>query len=63
MSCEVAIIYWKEKDKWIHSLRSKASVDVSEMAKKEGGGGLAQAAGFQLPALHPALIKGLNAGT
>lgn len=58
---QVAIIYWREKGKWIHSLRSKAPfsstplVDVSELAKENGGGGHEQAAGFQGPHLHPSL--------
>ena len=40
-------MYWREKDHWVNSLRSKSpTVDVSAMAKKRGGGGHAQAAGF-----------------
>lgn len=51
----VAIIYWHEKDKWVHSLRCQAPADISGLAKENGGGGHAQAAGFQGPKLHPSL--------
>lgn len=56
---EVAIMYWREKDKWVNSLRSSSKtpdVDVSALAKRYGGGGHAQAAGFtSLTLLHDEL--------
>jgi uncharacterized protein len=39
-----------EKGRWRYSLRSRSDFDVSEIAKKFGGGGHAQAAGFTVDA-------------
>ena len=46
MGYAIALIFWKDKATWIYSLRSK-TVDVSQIAKKRGGGGHPGAAGFQ----------------
>ena len=47
-------IAWFQEDDMIHvSLRSDGSVDVSEIAKKYGGGGHKAAAGFSFPAGQP----------
>ena len=48
------IITWVQEGDEIHaSLRSDGSVDVSEIAKKYGGGGHKNAAGFNFPADQP----------
>ena len=47
-------ISWIQEKSTIHvSLRSEGSVDVSEIAKKYGGGGHKAAAGFSFPAGQP----------
>lgn len=47
-------ITWVQEEDTIHvSLRSDGSVDVSEIAKKYGGGGHKAAAGFSFPAGQP----------
>ncbi len=46
----ISIIWFKDKNKLSVSLRSDGSVDVSEIAKKYGGGGHASAAGFSVEA-------------
>jgi len=51
IGCEVAIICqlkFDETPKVIVSLRSKEGIDVSNIAKKYGGGGHPQAAGFEI---------------
>lgn len=48
-----AISWVQEKDRIEVSLRSDGSVDVSEIAKKYGGGGHKAAAGFSFPADQP----------
>lgn len=45
----IGIIWQKKNDKFLVSLRSRSSVDVSKIAVKFGGGGHKQAAGFRLP--------------
>ncbi len=50
--CEVAIIYFRKKGRWIYSLRSEGDVDVSEIAKERGGGGHKHAAGFEAEFLY-----------
>ena len=49
---DVAVIWYMDhnKDQWRVSMRSRSGVDVSEIAKRYGGGGHAQAAGFSLGA-------------
>lgn len=43
-----SISYFQRADgRWQYSLRSRSDFDVSEVAKKYGGGGHAQAAGFE----------------
>ncbi|MEK7659458.1 MAG: DHHA1 domain-containing protein [Patescibacteria group bacterium] len=49
-SSPFAIAWFQEKDMIHVSLRSDGSVDVSEIAKKYGGGGHKAAAGFSFPA-------------
>lgn len=47
-------ITWRQEKDMIHvSLRSAGEVDVSEIAKKHGGGGHKNAAGFSFPAGQP----------
>ena len=47
-----AACYWKSKDGWTFSLRSNADgMDVSDIALMYGGGGHANAAGFQVESL------------
>lgn len=46
----LAIIWSQENSQITVSLRSDGSVDVSEIAKKYGGGGHKAAAGFEIPA-------------
>lgn len=43
--------------RWQYSLRSRSDFDVSEVAKGYGGGGHAQAAGFETDALLPELVS------
>lgn len=48
----VALGWWQRFDgKFQFSLRSRGDIDVSEIAKKFGGGGHKNAAGFQLKTL------------
>ena len=47
-----AVIGYSIEGKDIFSLRSRSDFDVSEVAKKYGGGGHKQAAGFTMPALE-----------
>lgn len=49
MDVDLAIMFWREPDKWIYSLRSRGDVDASILAKYHGGGGHAQAAGLSGP--------------
>ncbi len=56
-SADYAMGYFQRGDgRWQYSLRSRSEFDVSEVAKYYGGGGHAQAAGFEtlqlLAALH-----------
>ena len=47
-----AMCWWQAADgRFVYSLRSRepSDIDVSEIAKRHGGGGHARAAGFQLP--------------
>lgn len=47
-----AIGYWQRSDgSFSYGLRSRGEFDVSELAKRHGGGGHKNAAGFQLPTL------------
>ena len=48
-----SLSFYFEKDKWKCSLRSVKDFDVSEVAKKYGGGGHKNAAGFAVPAEFP----------
>lgn len=44
---DFSMTYYQDRDgRWGHSLRSRSEFDVSVIAKKYGGGGHAQAAGF-----------------
>ena len=43
--------WWRGHGVFNYSLRSKGDFDVSELAKRHGGGGHKNAAGFQSPAL------------
>lgn len=56
-----AVLWWLEdKDFYIYSLRSGSEFDVSEVAKRHGGGGHAKAAGFtsnQPPEVFFTLLK------
>ncbi len=45
----MSIIWWRGKERIGISLRSDGTIDVSEIAKKYGGGGHASAAGFTIP--------------
>lgn len=47
MSEGVGIVWWRDKEMFRVSLRSKGSLDVSAIAKRHGGGGHANAAGFE----------------
>lgn len=58
MDVNLAIMFWREPDKWIYSLRSKGDVDASVLAKYHGGGGHAQAAGLSGP-WDPSQLKEL----
>ncbi len=52
MAAPISIGWWRRADGLIsYGLRSRGDVDVSAIAKKYGGGGHAQAAGFQLGSL------------
>jgi hypothetical protein len=52
-----SIAWWVRADgKFQYSLRSRSDFDVSELAKEQGGGGHAQAAGFELPFLAGCVI-------
>lgn len=46
-----AMGWWRGHGVFNYSLRSKGDFDVSELAKRHGGGGHKNAAGFQLPRL------------
>jgi oligoribonuclease NrnB/cAMP/cGMP phosphodiesterase (DHH superfamily) len=46
-----AMGWWRGHGVFNYSLRSKGDFDVSELAKRHGGGGHKNAAGFQLPGL------------
>lgn len=55
---DYSITYFQRSDsRWQYSLRSRSDFDVSEIAKKFGGGGHAQAAGFETTSLLPELLK------
>lgn len=49
----MACVYFVKGDKYIVSLRSVGDIDVSEIAKLNGGGGHRNAAGFSLEATEP----------
>ena len=52
-----SITYFQRSDgRWQYSLRSRSNFDVSEIANNFGGGGHAQAAGFETDNLLPGLI-------
>lgn len=54
---DYSMSYFQRADgKWQYSLRSRSDFDVSEIAKRFGGGGHAQAAGFETDDLLPELI-------
>lgn len=55
--CHYAMSYYQRKDgKWQFSLRSRPDFDVSKIAQRFGGGGHAQAAGFEMSDL-PEVLK------
>lgn len=54
---DYAMSYFQRADgKWQYSLRSRSSFDVSRVAVHHGGGGHAQAAGFETRDLLPELV-------
>lgn len=56
-ACHMSMGYFQRADgKWQYSLRSRTDFDVSEVAKRFGGGGHAQAAGFETATLLPELV-------
>ena len=50
MKVSMAILWRKNRDQIVVSLRSNGKVDVSKIAQKYGGGGHKAAAGFSFPA-------------
>ncbi len=59
MDVDLAIMFWREPDKWVYSLRSRGDVDASVLAKYHGGGGHKQAAGLSGP-WDPSQLKELE---
>lgn len=58
-----SLTYYQDRGgRWGYSLRSRSDFDVSAVAKKFGGGGHAQAAGFGLDGLLSELGGNLNRG-
>ncbi len=55
-----AIVWYQKKDGTMFSLRSDGTVDVSQLAKKYGGGGHVSSAGFSLEAGNPFPWKDLS---
>jgi len=54
----VALAFYWSRDRWAYSLRSRGDIDVSAIAKKHGGGGHKNAAGFQSGCvLLPEILK------
>jgi oligoribonuclease NrnB/cAMP/cGMP phosphodiesterase (DHH superfamily) len=56
----IGIVWYQKKDKRKFSLRSDGAVDVSALARKFGGGGHHDAAGFKLPSTDPFPWKPIN---